>query len=92
MGALGFDPEDFTEDDMTVEIWDCNADPYNVFVGMETQWRYSFAGREGLDYTAVPVVMDMLGIREKRRPDVFASVRIMEREALETMAENREDG
>ena len=50
------------------------------------------AGATGLDYAAMPVVMDMVGVERKRRPEVFSSVRIMETEALATMAENRDDG
>ena len=58
---------------------------------MATQWRTGMAGATGLDYTAMPVVMDMVGIKKKRRSEVFASVRIMEQEALATMAENRDN-
>ncbi len=59
---------------------------------MSTQWRIGMAGATGLDYAAMPVVMDMVGVGRKSRPEVFASVQIMEQEALATMAENREDG
>lgn len=92
MAALGFDPEDFDEDDSTIEVWECNADAFYVFESMATQWRVGMAGATGLDYAAMPVVMDMVGIKKKSRAEVFASVRIMETEALATMAENREDG
>lgn len=92
MAALGFDPDDFDESDNTIEVWECNADAFYVFESMATQWRVGMAGATGLDYAAMPVVMDMVGIKKKDRTEVFASVRIMEQEALATMAENREDG
>ena len=92
MAALGFDPEDFDEEDNIIEVWECNADAFYVFESMATQWRVGMAGATGLDYAAMPVVMDMVGVERKRRPEVFASVRIMETEALATMAENRDDG
>lgn len=92
MAALGFDPEDFDEEDNIIEVWECNADAFYVFESMATQWRVGMAGATGLDYAAMPVVMDMVGIGRKRRPEVFSSVRIMETEALATMAENRDDG
>ena len=92
MAALGFDPEDFDEGEFTIEVWECNADAFYVFEGMTTQWRIGMAGATGLDYAAMPVVMDMVGVERKRRPEVFSSVRIMETEALATMAENRDDG
>lgn len=50
------------------------------------------AGATGMDYAAMPVVMDMVGVEVANRPDVFASVQLMEQEALATMAENRDDG
>lgn len=71
---------------------ECNAEAFYVFESMATQWRIGMAGATGLDYAAMPVVMDMVGVARKRRPEVFESVRIMETEALATMAENREDG
>ena len=92
MAALGFDPEDFDEEDNIIEVWECNADAFYVFESMATQWRVGMAGATGLDYAAMPVVMDMVGIKKKDRTEVFASVRIMEQEALATMAENRKDG
>lgn len=92
MAALGFDPDDFDESDNTIEVWECNADAFYVFESMATQWRVGMAGATGLDYAAMPVVMDMVGVGKKRRPEVFASVRIMENVALETMAEHRNDG
>lgn len=92
MAALGFDPEDFDESDFSIGVWECNAEAFYVFESMATQWRIGMAGATGLDYAAMPVVMDMVGVARKRRPEVFESVRIMETEALATMAENREDG
>lgn len=92
MAALGFDPEDFDDSDNEVEIWGCNVDAYYVFKSMATQWRVGMAGATGLDYAAMPVVMDMIGVGRKNRPDVFESVRIMEEEALITWAEHKNDG
>lgn len=92
MAALGFDPDDFDESDNTIEVWDCNAEAVNVFVCMDTQRRYTFAGAAGLDYAALPVVMDMLEVEGERRPEVFSYIRIMEQVALEAAAEHRNDG
>ena len=52
MAALGFDPEDFDDSDNIIEVRDCNAEAVNVFVCMDTQRRYTFAGAAGFDYTA----------------------------------------
>ena len=91
MAELGFDPEDFDEDEFTIEVWECNAEAFYVFESMATQWHSGMAGATGLNYTAMPVVMEMVGISKKRRPEVFASVRIMEQEALKTWAEERDN-
>lgn len=91
MAELGFDPEDFDDNEFTIEVWECNADAFYVFEAMATQWQAGMAGATGLNYTAMPVVMEMVGIGKKRRPEVFASVRIMEQEALKTWAEERDN-
>ena len=43
-----------------------------------------------LDYSVLPVVMDLVQVEPGDRRRVFADVRIMEREALGTMADNKE--
>lgn len=88
LAAFGFLPNDFNDD---IEVWECNADAFYVFRSMGTQWRIGMAGATGLDYAAMPVVMDAVGVRRKRRTEVFASVQIMEQEALVTWAEERKD-
>lgn len=54
---------------------------------MATQWRTGMAGATGLDYTAVPTVMDLLDIAPEHRRDRFDDLRTMERAALEVMNE-----
>lgn len=57
---------------------------------MQTQWRVGMNGATGLDYTALPAVMDLCGIRKKQREDVFSALRLMESEALSIWAERRQ--
>lgn len=66
-----------------------NEQSVEVFRAMSTQWRESMAGRSGLDYTPLPCVMGLLGVKRKRRRDVFEDVRTMERAVLEAWAERR---
>lgn len=56
-------------------------------MALQTQWhRGGMDGvRTGLIYTAIPMVLDMLGITERR--DVFHRLQAMEYAALEAMAE-----
>jgi hypothetical protein len=70
-----------------VEVWPDNLDAVNVFISMVTQWRPSFGGVIGLDYAALPAVLDLLNIGRKKRPAVFDEIRVMEDAALQVMRE-----
>ena len=56
---------------------------------MLTQWRVGMAGATGLDYTALPAVFDLCGIKKKRRADVFDALRVLEGEALRIWSSKR---
>lgn len=77
--------------DDSIELWATNAKSFSVFEAMGTQWRMGMAGATGLDYQALPVVLEMAGLKKRKdRTAIFADLRVMEREALRTMADNRE--
>ena len=67
-----------------VKVWPDNVPTLNVFVAMSTQWRVGYNGATGLDYAALPVVEDRVGIKAD-----FDGLRAMEEAALAQMAENR---
>jgi len=77
------------------EIWPCNHMAYFVFEAMGTQWRMtascgacgSYSMPYGLEYTALPIVMQLQGVPKEDEQDVFADIRVMEDEALLTMRE-----
>lgn len=71
-----------------VEVWPDNVDAINVFISMATQWRPSFGGVIGLDYAALPAVLDLLEVTKKKRAAVFEDLRVMEDAALETIRES----
>lgn len=77
--VFGLLPEDFDE---FVEVWPVLWAALLVFEAMATQWRSGASGATGLDYSALPSVMDMLGIGSDKRGEVFQDVRLMEQEAL----------
>lgn len=68
-----------------IEVWPDNVDAVNVFIAMSTQWRTSFSGVTGLDYAALPAVLELLHIPKRERPGVFDGLRAMEDAALEVM-------
>jgi hypothetical protein len=72
-----------------VEIWPDNLETVNVFIAMMTQWRTGYAGATGLDYAALPSVMQFCGVARKARADVFDGLRVMESAALAAMYEAR---
>ena len=57
---------------------------------LQTQWRVGTNGATGLDYAALPAVMDLCGVRRKQRPDVFWALRVMEGESLKMFSEKRQ--
>lgn len=72
-----------------VEPDDIDVPPENwpavrVMDAMRTQWRDGMAGRTGLAYEALPLVMRMMGIAPADEPDTFAALRVMEIEMLQT--------
>ena len=79
-------------DDLEEEVvlWAVNAEAFSVFNSMSTQWRAGMSGATGLDYTSLPIVMDLEGVDADDRKQVFRDVRTMEQEALKTMADNQE--
>lgn len=70
-----------------VEVWPENWPALDLFAALATQWRVGMNGATGLDYSAVPVVMDLHGIKPEARRECFEDVRVMERAALGVMNE-----
>lgn len=69
-----------------VEIEPDNVKAFETFADCATQWRVGFAGRTGLDYTAVKTVMDINGVEDMK--DTLWRVRVIETSALNTWAES----
>lgn len=63
------------------EVWPENWPAVQVFCAMQTQWRIGMGPPTGLDYSALPSVMDLLEIED--RSEAFRGMRVMEIEALE---------
>ena len=68
-------------------LWPENVPAWQLFQRCATQWRSGMAGREGLDYVGVQVVMDMGPIRLRQRRQRFAEVQVMESAALQAWSE-----
>jgi hypothetical protein len=84
LAAFGIKPSDLPETVVEVlpDVWDS----YRLFRAMSTQWRAGMAGATGLDYAALPVTGDLLGLSAEEIRGAFDDVRVMEGEALRCMA------
>lgn len=82
-------PEDVQQD---VDIWPENELAVLVFLDLGTQWRTGMNGITGLDYGALPVVMDIRGVPAEERQETFAGVKVMERAVLELRLEQARNG
>lgn len=80
--------EDFKRS-LYIDIYPENLLAFLVFQSMQTQWRVSMNGYTGLDYNALPQVMNLASIEEEDRLEVFKDVQVMEVAALKIMAEQR---
>lgn len=75
----------------TFYLWPCNVRAYNLWCACQTQWRVGMAGRTGLDYTGVEVVMRQQGIDRKEQRHLFASLQAMEVAAINVWVQQQSD-
>ncbi|MGP0015697.1 DUF1799 domain-containing protein [Pseudomonas sp.] len=74
-----------------VGVWPDNWSAFTVFEAMATQWRVGACGATGLDYGVLPSVIRMCGVPAGDRQGIFHDIRQMEAEALQVMAEQRDN-
>jgi hypothetical protein len=75
------------EEARTIQIWPDCLESVNVFIAMGTQWRVGNNGASGLDYNALPVVMEYCEVKDQKT--VFHDLRVMEDAALSTLKDNK---
>lgn len=88
-GLFGLTLEEIPEE--VIEVWDINWNTFNLFNALTTQWRVGMGGATGLDYSVIPSVGKMLGLKQKQINELFPDLQVMENEALITMGENQKD-
>ena len=72
------------------ELWQCNVAAINLMACMQTQWRVGMAGPTGLDYAALPAVMDLQGVPAADRRALFDDLRVCEGAALKVINDGRQ--
>jgi hypothetical protein len=68
-------------------LWPQNLPAFNLWLALQTQWRYGFACATGLDYAGVAIVMQLHRVRRCRRREMWLSLQAMERAALEVWSQ-----
>jgi len=61
-----------------------------LFRSLETQWRMSYGGPSGLDYTAIEPAFRLMKVPKPEWPELFGLLREMELAALDQMRINTE--
>lgn len=84
LAAIGLKREDVTND-TEVDVFPENWVPLQIFRDCARQWRIGMGGATGLDYTALPFLFGLHGVKRRKQMDVFQCLRILEDEALTTM-------
>lgn len=83
LAAFGIKPSDLPE--VVVEVLPDVWPAFQLFRALSTQWRTGMAGATGLDYAAIPITGDLLGMSTEEIRTAFEDIRIMEGEALDVM-------
>jgi hypothetical protein len=98
MAAFGLPPEAIAATEGAAEeaceIHEDNVTTAQAFFALATQWRMlpdAMAAPVilGLEYAAIPVVLDARAVPRKERPAVTAELLVMERAALHTFRDRR---
>jgi len=64
-------------------LWPDHLAAVQVFSALMTQWRWTQGGVTGLDYPAIPVVLDLYGITD--RAEIFEQLRVLENEGIKEL-------
>lgn len=70
-------------------LWPCNVGTWQHWQALQTQWRTSMDGSDGLDYAGVRTYLDEAGLCGDERRTVFKGIQAAERASLEAWAEQR---
>lgn len=76
-------------EDAPCEVWAEHWPAVRIFGGMLSQWRWAEGCRVGLDYMALPLVEQRLGIKPRVARKAFAHLQVLESEALQWYSEQR---
>ena len=67
------------------EVWPENWPAFAIFADLATQWRVGAGGPVGLDYNVLFHKLDRMQLSRDEYDELEEDIRVMEREALDTM-------
>ncbi|OXE37445.1 MAG: hypothetical protein CGW95_01460 [Phenylobacterium zucineum] len=70
------------------EVWPENWPFVEMFLRLQTQWRTSFSGLVGLDYSAVRWLFDLYSVEDRR--EMLEALQVMEHTILSAKSEEDE--
>jgi hypothetical protein len=90
-GVFGVPPQEFLDGikDKDFELWEENAEPFDLFVKLQTQWRSGPSGFTGMDYAGVRAALAMM--RRRMTPELFGLLQVMETAGLKALRESKND-
>jgi hypothetical protein len=69
-------------------VWPEHVQAVEVFAALLTQWRMGpMGGVVGLDYSAIPPTLELMGVAPDNRRELFEQLRVMENEAVKVINE-----
>ncbi len=72
-------------------LWPCNLATFNVWQGLQTQWREGMGGRTGLDYASVTSYLrDVCRASGKEQVEIFRGLQAMEYAALDEWQKSKD--
>lgn len=87
MAAAGLTEADLIGSE--TEVWPENWDVFQVFMAIQSQWRFGPGGPTGLDYNVLYHKLDRMRLSDEEYQRYEADIQVLERAALSTM--NRRD-
>jgi len=75
-----------------VYLWPCNVRVWGLWQPIQTLWRSSMGGREGLDYSGLAVYLrEVARIKPRHFTETFQLIQAMESAALDEWAKQRQN-
>jgi len=92
LAAFGASPEDIRQavsanEVLDFGVWPDNETPLSLLLAMQTQWRTAgLEGRRiGLDYNALPFVIERLGLSREETDQAFFGLQVAEKEVIRVL-------